>query len=501
MCESVMNNTGSLLHRLKTEPEYRLRFLTFLCLVWSFFILGWILGQFGPSIFDLQYITNTDLEGASFYYISHNVGYLIGSLISGVLIGRCDCNFLLFITMCIYGISVFAIPWCFLSSIMLVAQAIRGLSGGLLDTVANSELLSLFGNQVSPYMQAMHFAFAAGGIASPLVTAPFLTEQYDNGVNSSMINQTSLVMQTENVRTDNISFHMNNITTVNRSTTFHTQKNSLIYIPYTISGVLAMSSSVSFLIVYIKSRRLAKRHTDEVNIDRNERRLSFPVKLVILTIMSIIFLLYTAMEDTIGAYVATFCVEQMNMTKEEGSYVTAVFWTFFAFGRLSGIPISNIVKSIPLIGIYSFILVISFLLLSFSPMINSPVTVWISNAVTGFAMSILFPTLFTWAEEDFLLVTGKIASLFIMTSTLGSIASPAALGYLIEEVSPMWYSYILLGESVGVIIFFVIAILLKKKLPQLNDNTNRSNKEIKIDADSSPERSVLMQDVPENKVS
>lgn len=345
----------------------------------------------------------------------------------------------------------------------------------------------------------MHFAFATGGIISPLVTAPFLTEQYDNGGNSSIINQSSLVMQTGNIQLDNISYHLNNLTTVERNTTFHTSKDSHIFIPYTISGVLAMSSSVSFLLVYIKSRRLAKRHIDEVKIDRNERRLSFLVKLVILTIMSIIFLLYTAMEDTIGAYVATFCVEQMAMTKEDGSYVTAVFWTFFAFGRLTGIPISNIVKSIPLVGIYSSLLVISFLLLSFSPMINSSVTVWISTAVTGFAMSILFPTLFTWAEEDFLLVTGKIASLFIMTSTLGSITSPAALGYLIEEVSPMWYSYILLGESVGVIIFFVIAIILKKKLPHLNDNNDRFNKEIKIDADSSPERSVLM-DVPENKV-
>jgi MFS family permease len=117
-------------------------------------------------------------------------------------------------------------------------------------------------------------------------------------------------------------------------------------------------------------------------------------------------------------------------------------------------------------------------------------------------MSILFPTLFTWTEEDFLLVTGKIASLFIMTSTAGSIASPAALGYLIEEVSPMWYAYILLGESIGVTFFFAIAALLKKRLPQLQDQRQREITTVDLVSsvtESNPEQSVLINNRDNNK--
>lgn len=468
-----------LLFRLKKDTEYRLKFLTFLCLVWSFFILGWILGQFGPSLFDLQIITNTDLEEASFFYMAHNIGYLIGSLISGVLIGRIDCNLLLFFTMMLYGSALVAIPWSFLPSLMLCSQAVRGLCGGLLDTVANSELLSLFGNQVSPYMQAMHFAFAAGGIVSPLATAPFLADEYDISTNASYI--TGQYYQNLNVTAGEngsyvveYTFHnqSSNTSRVFVSAISNVTGVSRLYIPYTLSGMLAVSSGVTFIVVYVKSKRRTKKPQNQTEIVRNERKLHVVTKIVILVIMCIIFLLYTAMEDTIGGYLATFCVEQMKMSKQESSYVTATFWALFAFGRLSGILIGKILRSVPLVALYSFGLMLSFLMLSFAPVINSTAVIWVSTSVTGFAMSVLFPTLFTWTEEDFLLVTGRIASLFIMTSTAGAILSPAALGYLIEEVSPMWYAYILLGESIGVIVFFIVAVILKKRLPQLQDAPN-----------------------------
>jgi hypothetical protein len=79
-----------------------------------------------------------------------------------------------------------------------------------------------------------------------------------------------------------------------------------------------------------------------------------------------------------------------------------------------------------------------------------------------------------------------------MTSTAGSIASPAALGYLIEEVSPMWYAYILLGESIGVTFFFAIAVLLKKRLPQLQDQRQREITTVDL-TESNPEQCVAME--------
>jgi FHS family Na+ dependent glucose MFS transporter 1 len=354
-------------------------------------------------------------------------------------------------------------------------------------------------------MQAMHFAFAVGGIISPLATAPFLADEYSHitTLNSSYPTVShELILTTEGSELKTSHYEVRNNSQPFVSTLTRNSESLELFIPYTMSGLLAFSSSVLFLVVYIKSRKFRKKIEIRTEIERNERKLTAITKIVVLSILSIIFLLYTAIEDTVGAYVATFCVKQMKMSKQQASYVTALFWTLFAFGRLSGILIGTVVRSIPLVGIYSVLLMLSFLLLSFASSFDSQVIVWVSTAMTGFAMSILFPTLFTWTEEDFLLVTGKIASLFIMTSTAGSIASPAALGYLIEEVSPMWYAYILLGESIGVTFFFAIAALLKKRLPQLQDQRQREITTVDLVSsvtESNPEQSVLINNRDNNK--
>jgi FHS family Na+ dependent glucose MFS transporter 1 len=354
-------------------------------------------------------------------------------------------------------------------------------------------------------MQAMHFAFAVGGIISPLATAPFLADEYSHitTLNSSYPTVShELILTTEGSELNTSHYEVRNNSQPFVSTLTRNSESLELFIPYTMSGLLAFSSSVLFLVVYIKSRKFRKKKEIRTEIERNERKLTAITKIVVLSILSIIFLLYTAIEDTVGAYVATFCVKQMKMSKQQASYVTALFWTLFALGRLSGILIGIVVRSIPLVGTYSVLLMLSFLLLSFASSFDSQVIVWVSTAMTGFAMSILFPTLFTWTEEDFLLVTGKIASLFIMTSTAGSIASPAALGYLIEEVSPMWYAYILLGESIGVTFFFAIAALLKKRLPQLQDQRQREITTVDLVSsvtESNPEQSVLINNRDNNK--
>ena len=194
-------------------------------------------------------------------------------------------------------------------------------------SVGNAELLRLFGHLVSPYMQAMHFWFAVGGIVSPLVTAPFLT-----GEHCDLSNITTSSGPTVYVGTDHFHLYVhnysnsemkNNTESTILTTTICGPEDSNIFIPFTLSGIIAISSSVSFLALYNQSKKRLKTTRSQTEIQRNERLLKLSTKIMILSTISAIFLLYTAMEDIVGAYVATFSVEQMNMTKTEASYVTA----------------------------------------------------------------------------------------------------------------------------------------------------------------------------------
>jgi fucose permease len=54
--------------------------------------------------------------------------------------------------------------------------------------------------------------------------------------------------------------------------------------------------------------------------------------------MCLFFLLYVGMEVCFGLYIATFAVEcQLNLSKSEGAFITAIFWGCFAAARFSAI--------------------------------------------------------------------------------------------------------------------------------------------------------------------
>ena len=47
-------------------------------------IQGFAVGQRGPAFLDIQIITQTNVEQASFFFTASSIGYLVGSLIAGV---------------------------------------------------------------------------------------------------------------------------------------------------------------------------------------------------------------------------------------------------------------------------------------------------------------------------------------------------------------------------------------------------------------------------------
>lgn len=98
-----------------------------------FYWQGWIIGQFGPSFLDLQVITHTRLEEGSAFMTSHSVGYLFGSLISGILFDKFNKLVLLFFTIAGNGITVVVIPWCVLYEMMIAIHTVKGLFSGGLD--------------------------------------------------------------------------------------------------------------------------------------------------------------------------------------------------------------------------------------------------------------------------------------------------------------------------------------------------------------------------------
>ncbi|XP_055957639.1 uncharacterized protein LOC126824821 [Patella vulgata] len=48
-----------------------------------------------------------------------------------------------------------------------------------------------------------------------------------------------------------------------------------------------------------------------------------------------------------------------------------------------------------------------------------------------------------WAHENLLNITGKVTSLILVAASVGTVINPIIIGYLMEELTPMWYCYLL----------------------------------------------------------
>lgn len=369
-------------------------------------------------------------------------------------------------------------------------------------------------------MQALHFSFALGGILAPLATAPFLVDDPDirnltrlklsrkprslPGNESYMFDTFSSTLGNlkENISTtlETLTFNVTsllNVSTPNSglpfqaiwtnvslfdSTTLSVENNttspfinttkpftttslpvplpeepSQLWIACSITSAMGISACVPFLIMRFKRQKLqmANNRKDE---DKLLRILPLSTKALILLNMSFLLGTYSAIEDTFAGFLTTFCVKQMKWTKAMGSFTTSVYWASFGGGRFVGIFLVKMCDPVRIIMLYTTLLILSFVGLYCTSAGQFDGGVWICAFLGGFALSVIFPTIFTWTEAELLPVTGKIASIFLIASSSGTMVNPIVLGYLMDSLTPMWFCYLLLGESIALFILFLSAL-------------------------------------------
>jgi len=95
-------------------------------------------------------------------------------------------------------------------------------------------------------------------------------------------------------------------------------------------------------------------------------------KNILVGILSIFYLFYAGLEISYGLYIATFSVEsQLNLSKSEGAYITAIYWGSFAIMRCLAIFAAIKLKPI-------YVMVISF---ASCLMGSTPLTIWGETSV------------------------------------------------------------------------------------------------------------------------
>lgn len=289
---------------------------------------------------------------------------------------------------------------------------------------------------------------------------------------------------------ESIANYTNNATTSDSGNFPWTE--SRLYVPYSIAAFLALTATVPLFVLACTSDRPTDVQTkssedDSVGEERKTQKLSTGIKAFVLIILMVFLGIDCAMEDGFNNFLAIFCVSELKWTKHMASNVTAVFWISFTIARFLGIFLVRIFKPIKLIFFLIVLMIIGFAGFFTAAHFKFYEGIWISSAIVGLAMSMIFPLVFAWTEESILPVTGFVASLFLIACSMGTMINPIVLGFLMENSTPMWFPYLLLGESVITFLVLCLVWTVASHISRLK-NTFRDEKiEIRSEDQDNPE--------------
>ncbi|KAL3831380.1 hypothetical protein ACJMK2_023132 [Sinanodonta woodiana] len=471
-----------ILRRLIKDSTFRRKFLLTVCVSFSFLGNGLISGQVGPSMPDLQLIVNEDLATISWLNTACAVGFATGSLVWGVICDRFDKVFITFFATLMTAITNGAVAWCSAFPLMIVMRVLGCFFQCGLVVAGSILIMDMWQTEGAPYIQAIHFAFAVGGIISPQIIEPFLAA-------ATLENLTDKLDQFNANHTDSINYltlnkSLGNADCYNGTKSDCIKSSSDKQVTYVQHGYLITSSlvvlcSIPLLVSFFKCKNKFSGSTSEVKIKKKEDAENIPLrfKIPVLLFISIIFHCYVGMESSFGNYLMTFCLYHLKWSKEEGSVASSLYWVGFCVGRFLGIFLARVFQSATIMVTFSIMIIVSFIGLLLGGLFYLQPVVLIFSTIVGFAFSPIFGSVFSWTEERFTTVSGRITSLFLLSSSIGGATVPIYLGYLMEDYTALSFVYVMIGLSIfNLSIIIVLLIFAKAVVPVRYVSTEQNEK-------------------------
>ncbi|XP_052834083.1 major facilitator superfamily domain-containing protein 4A, partial [Octopus bimaculoides] len=341
------------------------------CMVFGSFGMG--VACLGPTLLDLGCQTATDLREMSWVFFVQLLMTSIGTIVAGYLANKCAVAFLLFLAMVGMPLTMFVIPSCTgLASLVLIVM-LMGLCMGCIDCISNLGMINLFKNNVSPFLQAMHFSYGMGAFLSPMVAEPFLLNvdcsPFIDGyliqnLNSSHNNMTAvtvppspdqlLILQRES-RLKN-AFYIIGAIQVCTLLLFLLLLLLLIIIimhgcstRQWLSWLLMLTDCfdiyINFfiLMIFIFIIFLLEIPKDEGKSFTSRCFTCGSNQTIILTLLAAgAMFLFDGLQSSYGGYVYSYSVKSVTGLKQsEGAVLNACFWGTFALGRLIAIVLAS----------------------------------------------------------------------------------------------------------------------------------------------------------------
>ncbi|ESP04278.1 hypothetical protein LOTGIDRAFT_237460 [Lottia gigantea] len=461
---NVPSKTSQFLTKWR-EAAYRDRLLHTIWLFLSFISMGFIAGQRGPSFLDLQLITETDTEQASFFFTAAAIGGLLGALVVGALYDKFNKIRLIFLTNIGMGLCVGVIPQCKQYYLMLTSWFFTGFCMRGLEAGGTADVVRVWKSESRPYMFIVHLGFSIGALISPLITEPFLVPKDSLVPIVRPTKHPYYLCQLQFETHNNSKYEL----TYNKSTFDpslcvgfnQTDANTEVWdiklqYAFVISSVLAVVTSIPFLVKSCKKIKSKEEH----NLVPDEVWPVPPVHYVFsILLVMFMYICNTGIEDAFSAFLMTFVVEQLDWTKSQGALVSSTFWGALITMRVLVIFVADLLSPAKLILIAMSFLVTSLVGLLVCAQYFVHTGIWVFVCVAGGAISILFPTGISLTDQELVPVNGKVSSFILVAGAIGLLCNPVVLGFLIQEFSALYFCYLLLAEALFSIVLILMILL------------------------------------------
>uniref|UniRef100_A0A8D0CMB6 Major facilitator superfamily domain containing 4B n=1 Tax=Scleropages formosus TaxID=113540 RepID=A0A8D0CMB6_SCLFO len=304
-----------------------------------------------------------------------------------------------------------AIPFCRNAVLLTVLMSCIGISMGSLDTGGNVLILNTWEEHSGPHMQALHFSFAAGAFAAPIIAKLLFGEDDQPAENTTLESKT------------------NQLLTLTQNSSFSPSSTMMAVWAYIMIGAFVLLVSLLFFIMYFRItllREPARATSGKQIMAKHHNALIF--------FLSFFFFWYVGAEVAYGSFIYTYAKDYIHLDTSQAAGLNSLFWGMFAAMRGLAIFFAACMRPGTMIVLSLLGCVLSSLLLSLFS--RKRVILWSCTALYGASMATTFPSGISWFKQ-YTTVTGRSAAMFLVGSVLGTMVQPALIGFLLEKVQEL----------------------------------------------------------------
>ncbi|XP_066980624.1 major facilitator superfamily domain-containing protein 4A-like [Macrobrachium rosenbergii] len=445
--------------------QHRLPTITYCAVFWSF---GMCVAFLGPTLLELSCRISSVFSAMSWISFSQSLFTLIGSACGGLLIQRLGNHVVLLISTSMLSITLATIPFCSVLGWLAVVLATMGFFMGTIDTVANISMIQLYGVNVAPFLQALHFFYGLGAFLSPMIAEPFLQNKACNDSDSSAEKYHKIHLNMPGNITQPL--HQPN----------DTQSDSEIQYAFWILSGFQVPVILLLAVLLVRemmgidntgpdppeapapegNKEQYEMHltggvTVKVKDDEDRPPVTREQVIMVATLTAAMLFLYDGLQSGYGLYVFSYAVKSIaGMSMNEAAYLNACFWGTFAFGRLLSIGIATkLAPSSMLLCNIGGCLVAMVLMLCFS---HNHSVLYVGTCIFGTFLSSVYPTAVTLAET-YIHVTSFLTSILVATAASGEMLIPVIIGHEFAAFGP---ASLLVSGVIMTVLSFVLYIAL-----------------------------------------